>query len=120
MHMYPNMLGFAQRLLVVIVICLFSLLAHAQQELDASTVSQAELEIERVNNELIDLSESLLEIEGDQKEALQLQLFHKNEALRVLLKSAIGKESVHQNKLIEFITLQKSTPKMQRITWKID
>lgn len=53
--MYPNMLGFAQRLLVVIVICLFSLLAHAQQELDASTVSQAELEIERVNNELIDL-----------------------------------------------------------------
>ncbi len=111
MHMYPNMLGFAQRLLVVIVICLFSLLAHAQQELDASTVSQAELEIERINNELIDLSESLLEIEGDQKEALQLQLFHKNEALRVLLKSAIGKESVHQNKLIEFITLQQEYAK---------
>ncbi len=111
MHMYPNMLGFAQRLLVVIVICLFSLLAHAQQELDASTVSQAELEIERINNELIDLSESLLEIEGDPKEALQLQLFHKNEALRVLLKSAIGKESVHQNKLFEFITLQQEYAK---------
>ena len=107
MHMCPNMLGFAQRFLLATVICLFSLLAHAQQELNASSVSQAELEIERVNKEFIELSDSLLDIEGDRKEALQLQLYHKSGALRVLLKSAISKQSVHQDKLIELITSQQ-------------
>lgn len=107
MHMCPNMLGFAQRFLLAIVICLFSLLAHAQQELNASSVSQAELEIERVNKEFIELSDSLLDIEGDRKEALQLQLYHKSGALRVLLKSAISKQSVHQDKLIELINSQQ-------------
>ncbi len=107
MHMCPNMLGFAQRFLLATVICLFSLLAHAQQELNASSVSQAELEIERVNKEFIELSDSLLDIEGDRKEALQLQLYHKSGALRVLLKSAISKQSVHQDKLIELINSQQ-------------
>ncbi len=107
MHMCPNMLGFAQRFLLAIVICLFSLLAHGQQELNASSVSQAELEIERVNKEFIELSDSLLDIEGDRKEALQLQLYHKSGALRVLLKSAISKQSVHQDKLIELINSQQ-------------
>lgn len=94
--------------ILVLVVSTTATFAYAEQEVSAPVVSKVELEITRINDELMDLSETLLDIQGDQKEALQLQLFHKNEALRSVLKSAIDRQSVPQEKLLYFVKLQQT------------
>ena len=52
---------------------------------EAPTVSAAEQAIDNINKDIIELSETLKLASGDERDALQLQLFQKNEELSSLL-----------------------------------
>lgn len=88
--------------------CALSPLAQAVEEVESASVSKVELEIERINSDLKDLSDALKDTTGDQKEALQLQLFQKNEELRAVLQTAIDKERVPKDKLISLVRMQQN------------
>lgn len=88
--------------------CAISPLAQAVEEVESASVSKVELEIERINSDLKDLSDALKDTTGDQKEALQLQLFQKNEELRAVLQTAIDKERVPKDKLISLVRMQQN------------
>lgn len=88
--------------------CALSPLAQAVEEVESASISKVELEIERINSDLKDLSDALKDTTGDQKEALQLQLFQKNEELRAVLETAIDKERVPKDKLISLVKMQQN------------
>ena len=70
-------------------------------------VSAAEKAIDNINQDIIDLSESLKQASGDERDALQLQLFQKNEELRSRLATAISNKSIPHEKLIELVQTQE-------------
>lgn len=83
-------------------------IAHAtEEESETPPVPKVELKIEQLNNDLKDLSDALSGAIGDQKEALQLQLFQKNEELRSTLESAIEGGDVSKDKLIALVKMQQ-------------
>ncbi len=88
--------------------CALSPLVQAVEEVESASVSKVELEIERINSDLKDLSDALKDTTGDQKEALQLQLFQKNEELRAVLQTAIDKDRVPKDKLISLVRMQQN------------
>ncbi|GAA5646612.1 mechanosensitive ion channel family protein [Vibrio proteolyticus] len=69
--------------------------------------SKAQVAIEAVNTEIIALTDSLRTASGDEKDAIQLQLFQKNEELRERLADAINKQSFDKTELIAQVRLQQ-------------
>ncbi|ABU72012.1 mechanosensitive ion channel family protein [Vibrio campbellii] len=74
---------------------------------EAPTVSAAEQAIDNINKDIIDLSETLKLASGDERDALQLQLFQKNEELRSRLSTAISNKSIPHEQLIKLVQTQE-------------
>lgn len=74
---------------------------------EAPTVSAAEQAIDNINKDIIELSETLKLASGDERDALQLQLFQKNEELRSRLSTAISNKSIPHEQLIKLVQTQE-------------
>lgn len=74
---------------------------------EAPTVSAAEQAIDNINKDIIDLSGTLKLASGDERDALQLQLFQKNEELRSRLSTAISNKSIPHEQLIKLVQTQE-------------
>ncbi|WP_159738990.1 mechanosensitive ion channel family protein [Vibrio atypicus] len=86
----------------------FSFNVHATQETESPQLTKAEQTLERINLDLKDLSDALASASGEEKDALQLKLFQKNEDLRTALASAISRESIPKEKLIAQVEMQQN------------
>ncbi|HHF2967811.1 TPA: mechanosensitive ion channel domain-containing protein [Vibrio alginolyticus] len=94
--------------LFALAVIMFSPMAvHATATDDIQEPSAAEISIDNVNREIVDLSQSLSQASGDERDALQLQLFQKNEELRSQLASAIERETISRDKLILLVKKQE-------------
>ncbi|MGR5232606.1 mechanosensitive ion channel domain-containing protein [Vibrio sp. WZ-1] len=78
-----------------------------ESETEAPTVSAAEQAIDSINTDIIDLSETLKQASGDERDALQLQLFQKNEELRSRLATAIDHKSIPHSQLLDLVRTQE-------------
>ncbi|CAH1571934.1 mechanosensitive ion channel family protein [Vibrio rotiferianus] len=98
-------------LLFVLTIVMASLSTFIAQATESAAevpkVSAAEQAIDSINTDIIDLSETLKQASGDERDALQLQLFQKNEELRSRLATAIDHESIPHSKLLELVRTQE-------------
>ncbi|HCZ9276481.1 TPA: mechanosensitive ion channel [Vibrio alginolyticus] len=94
--------------LFALAVIMFSPMAvHATATDDIQEPSAAEISIDNLNREIVDLSQSLSQASGDERDALQLQLFQKNEELRSQLASAIERETISRDKLILLVKKQE-------------
>ncbi|MDA0422690.1 mechanosensitive ion channel [Vibrio alginolyticus] len=94
--------------LFALAVIMFSPMAvHATATDDIQEPSAAEISIDNLNREIVDLSQSLSQASGDEPDALQLQLFQKNEELRSQLASAIERETISRDKLILLVKKQE-------------
>ncbi|ELI1597080.1 mechanosensitive ion channel [Vibrio alginolyticus] len=94
--------------LFALAVIMFSPMAvHATATDDIQEPSAAEISIDNLNREIVDLSQSLSQVSGDERDALQLQLFQKNEELRSQLASAIERETISRDKLILLVKKQE-------------
>ncbi|MDW3048365.1 mechanosensitive ion channel [Vibrio sp. Vb1554] len=94
--------------LFALAVIMFSPMAvHATATDDIQEPSAAEISIDNLNREIVDLSQSLSQASGDERDALQLQLFQKNEELRSQLASAIERETIPRDKLISLVKKQE-------------
>ncbi|EGQ7648109.1 TPA: mechanosensitive ion channel domain-containing protein [Vibrio alginolyticus] len=94
--------------LFALAVIMFSPMAvHATATDDIQEPSAAEISIDNLNQEIVDLSQSLSQASGDERDALQLQLFQKNEELRSQLASAIERETISRDKLILLVKKQE-------------
>ncbi len=84
--------------------------AESRDEVNQQTpdVSSEEVAIDALGKEMIELSEALAQASGDEKQALQLQLFQKNEELRKKLAAGISNETIPKEKLIELVKTQQT------------
>ena len=80
---------------------------NAAEKREAPVVSEAEASIDNLNIDIIDLTQSLAQTNGDERDALQLQLFQKNQQLRAQLATAIEKESIPHKKLVQLVKTQE-------------
>ncbi|GAK17473.1 LOW QUALITY PROTEIN: small-conductance mechanosensitive channel [Vibrio sp. JCM 19053] len=95
--------------LFALAVIMFSPMAvHATATDDIQEPSAAEISIDNLNREIVDLSQSLSQASGDERDALQLQLFQKNEELRSQLASAIERETISRDKLILLVKKNKN------------
>ncbi|MDF2153807.1 mechanosensitive ion channel domain-containing protein [Vibrio sp. CAU 1672] len=79
---------------------------HANEEERSAELSPGERIIEQINTDIRELSGSLALAHGDEHDALQLQLFQKNEELRGQIASAIRSQSIPRETLIELVATQ--------------
>ncbi|ELA6770389.1 mechanosensitive ion channel [Vibrio alginolyticus] len=94
--------------LFALAVIMFSPMAvHATATDDIQEPSAAGISIDNLNREIVDLSQSLSQASGDERDALQLQLFQKNEELRSQLASAIERETISRDKLILLVKKQE-------------
>ncbi|MBO0197818.1 MULTISPECIES: mechanosensitive ion channel family protein [Vibrio] len=94
--------------LFALAVIMFSPMAvHATATDDIQEPSAAEISIDNLNREIVDLSQSLSQASGDERDALQLQLFQNNEELRSQLASAIERETISRDKLILLVKKQE-------------
>ncbi|HHF3248000.1 TPA: mechanosensitive ion channel domain-containing protein [Vibrio alginolyticus] len=94
--------------LFALAVIMFSPMAvHATATDDIQEPPAAEISIDNLNREIVDLSQSLSQASGDERDALQLQLFQKNEELRSQLASAIERETISRDKLILLVKKQE-------------
>lgn len=84
---------------------------QATESTEPPIISEAEASIDSLNIDIVDLSQSLSQTAGDERDALQLQLFQKNEELRNQLASAIERESIPRDKLIKLVKTQEKYSK---------
>ncbi|WP_045369420.1 mechanosensitive ion channel family protein [Vibrio campbellii] len=98
-------------LFTVLALTTSSFIVRATESLEAPaeapTVSAAEQAIDNINKDIIDLSETLKLASGDERDALQLQLFQKNEELRSRLSTAISNKSIPHEQLIKLVQTQE-------------
>ncbi|MBR9790032.1 MAG: mechanosensitive ion channel protein MscS, partial [Vibrionaceae bacterium] len=80
---------------------------NAAEKQEQPAVSAAEASIDNLNIDIIDLTQSLNQQNGDERDALQLQLFQKNQQLRAQLATAIAKESIPHDKLVQLVKTQQ-------------
>ncbi|MGF1910367.1 mechanosensitive ion channel [Vibrio kasasachensis] len=97
---------FSKNFYLALVISLFCFAVAAQAENVAPQSSKAELAIELINQDIVDLSQSLVSATGDDRDAIQLQLFQKNEDLRSQLAVAVNHESLSKSVLLKQIQQQ--------------
>ncbi|GAK84967.1 hypothetical protein JCM19238_2547 [Vibrio ponticus] len=95
------------------LISLFSITGFAQQaseqspaDVKAAEPSKAELAIDSINQDIVDLTQSLKTAAGDERDAIQLQLFQKNEDLRSQLAIAVNSKSISEPVLLKQIKQQ--------------
>lgn len=94
--------------LFALAVIMFSPMAvYATATDDIQEPSAAEISIDNLNREIVDLSQSLSQASGDERDALQLQLFQKNEELRSQLASATERETISRDKLILLVKKQE-------------
>jgi len=109
-HLTPLLL-----LITFLALSSYSFLVQATESGDAIAklpkVSAAEKAINNINQDIIDLSESLKLASGDERDALQLQLFQKNEELRSRLLTAINNKSIPHEQLIKLVQIQEKYSK---------
>ncbi len=109
-HLTPLLL-----LITFLALSSYSFLIQATESGDAIAklpkVSAAEKAINNINQDIIDLSESLKLASGDERDALQLQLFQKNEELRSRLLTAINNKSIPHEQLIKLVQIQEKYSK---------
>ncbi|WP_253809474.1 mechanosensitive ion channel domain-containing protein [Vibrio sp. RE88] len=74
----------------------------------APTLSRAEAAITKINADLKELTVTLESAIGDERDALQLKLFQKNEELRSILATAIEQNSLPKETLIEQVATQQA------------
>ncbi|PAU39298.1 mechanosensitive ion channel protein MscS [Vibrio coralliilyticus] len=94
-------------------ICLFIVMLMAwvlsfQALAQTPTVSRAEAAITKINADLKELTVTLESAIGDERDALQLKLFQKNEELRSILATAIEQNSLPKETLIEQVATQQA------------
>ncbi|MPS31376.1 mechanosensitive ion channel [Salinivibrio sp. VYel9] len=101
-------------MLVLVTTLLFLPLAHADQapaptepNVTSSDTTSLAHQIARTKQYIQTLVESLEQAKGDDKDAIQLQLFTKNEELRELLADAINQQSLDNPQLIQLVTAQR-------------
>ncbi|CAH1546712.1 MULTISPECIES: mechanosensitive ion channel domain-containing protein [Vibrio] len=98
-------------LFMAFVLTMSSFIVNATEStekvVEVPEVSAAEKAIDNINQDIIDLSETLKIASGDERDALQLQLFQKNEELRSRLATAISNKSIAHDKLIELVQTQE-------------
>lgn len=100
-----------------VIVCFYVLLTMALLSVSHSAVSaeetsevdksKAELRLDKINADLKELTATLALSSGDEKDALQLKLFQKNEELRSALSAAISRGSISQQRLIEQVEIQQ-------------
>ncbi|HHF2903297.1 TPA: mechanosensitive ion channel domain-containing protein [Vibrio diabolicus] len=106
---------FPQKICLTSWVALFTLILgmmapmviNAKDIQDTPEPSAAETSIDNLNREIVDLSQGLSQASGDERDALQLQLFQKNEELRSQLASAIERETIPRDKLISLVKKQE-------------
>lgn len=91
-------------MVVVSAFTSYSVRASAEPEVP----SKAEQTLEKINLDLKELSDALLTSTGQDKDALQLKLFQKNEELRSTLASAIERDSLPKQTLISQVEMQQN------------
>ncbi|CAE6908166.1 Small-conductance mechanosensitive channel [Vibrio sp. B1FLJ16] len=91
--------------LFILLMSSFSVSAVEKDEVPS--VSPAEATIDNLNIDIVDLTQSLSLTSGDERDALQLQLFQKNQELRVQLQTAIENESISHDKLVNLVKTQE-------------
>ncbi|NRF31175.1 mechanosensitive ion channel family protein [Vibrio coralliilyticus] len=94
-------------------ICLFIVMLMAwvlsfQALAQAHTLSRAEAAITKINADLKELTVTLESAIGDERDALQLKLFQKNEELRSILATAIEQNSLPKETLVEQVATQQA------------
>ncbi|WP_045495176.1 mechanosensitive ion channel domain-containing protein [Vibrio hyugaensis] len=94
-------------LLTVFALTMSSFIVHATENNEVPTISPAAQAIENINTDILDLSETLKLASGDERDALQLQLFQKNEELRSRLATAVNNKSISHEKLIQLVQTQE-------------
>lgn len=70
-----------------------------------------------LNNELVELNKRFKEASGDDKEALQLQLFQKNSQLREKLAAAVRDDKQDKAFIIKQVQIQQSYNKQANGFW---
>ena len=95
------------RLILIVLFSLCSVFAHAEQNEQEINPSKTELAINSINSDIADLSRSLTSASGDDRDAIQLQLFHKNEELRAKLALAVQSGDLPEAFLLTQIQKQK-------------
>jgi len=90
---------------------LFSPLSIAAQEAPVVSTSSTQTAFNKINNDLKELSDTLASSSGDEKDALQLKLFQKNEELRTVLSNAVRQGSLPKEQLIAQVQMQQSYSK---------
>ncbi|AMG31566.1 mechanosensitive ion channel family protein [Grimontia hollisae] len=75
--------------------------------LDTPEISPIEQDIDQTRQYIQALSQNLVIATGDDRDALQLQLFLKNEELRALLAQAVASKTIDDQKLLKLITTQQ-------------
>lgn len=81
--------------------------APTEQSVTSSDTSLLAHQIARTKQYIQTLVESLEQAKGDDKDAIQLQLFNKNEELRELLADAINQQSLDNPQLVQLVTAQR-------------
>lgn len=100
-------LGLPKGIVFVLLAAMLSFSAFATQEVTEPVKSEAQLKIETINSDLKDLSDALMSSSGEEKDALQLKLFQKNEDLRSALSAAINRDSIPKNELVRQVEMQQ-------------
>lgn len=94
--------------LMVLMSASASFVVHASDESEPVAPSKTERTLERINLDLKELSDALLTSSGQEKDALQLKLFQKNEELRSALENAIDRQSLPKQTLITQVEMQQN------------
>ncbi len=93
--------------LLACILSLGPITIHAAEANSEQQTSLAERTIDNINQDILDLSATLKQATGDERDALQLQLFQKNEELRNRLSAAINNKSIPKEKLIALVRTQQ-------------
>jgi small conductance mechanosensitive channel len=101
--------GFTNRSFIsLFIVMLIAWVLSFQALAQAHTLSKAEAAITKINADLKELTVTLESAIGDERDALQLKLFQKNEELRSILATAIEQNSLPKETLIEQVATQQA------------
>ncbi|AXN32818.1 mechanosensitive ion channel family protein [Vibrio coralliilyticus] len=101
--------GFTNRSLTsLFIVMLMAWVLSFQALAQVPALSRAEAAITKINADLKELTVTLESAIGDERDALQLKLFQKNEELRSILSTAIEQNSLPKETLIEQVATQQA------------
>ena len=100
-------LSLCTRGLLLLLSLMFSFSVLSAQEAVVQSTSRSEIAINKINTDLKELSDTLTISSGDEKDALQLKLFQKNEELRSALSTAVSQGSMPKDALIAQVEQQQ-------------